>query len=155
MSGEVGPIYNVTLINELPLSGGMIQAFPNRAELELARKQGRERVVAAFEVLTWHYRKQVDRVAELERSNQIDKQLTESGESACSTDEETSSWRRVAYALQIEKLELLECLRIILKAKTEFQDCYYGTKLVAAFEGAAELVKQYEKPNANPHFRPQ
>ena len=50
-----GPIYSVELLDSLPMPGGMIQAMPSRAELEVL-KDKHTRVVAGFEVLTYHYR---------------------------------------------------------------------------------------------------
>jgi hypothetical protein len=55
MAGK-GPIYGVELLSALPLDGGMKQALPNRADLQLVREVS-ERTVAGFEVLTEHYRR--------------------------------------------------------------------------------------------------
>jgi hypothetical protein len=64
---EVGPIYNVPLIETLPLgsNGGMLQQMPNRQDLEDVRQMS-ERVVAGYEVLLNHYRAKCMKVAELE-----------------------------------------------------------------------------------------
>ena len=64
-NSESGPVYGVRLIKSLPLgSGGMVQAMPSKGDLEQVRKVN-ERVVAGFEVLTDHYRKQCNEVARL------------------------------------------------------------------------------------------
>ena len=47
--GETGPIYGVTLIDTLPLPGGMSQQMASRRDLDLI-VQDNERVVAAYEV---------------------------------------------------------------------------------------------------------
>ena len=62
-SGEFGPIYEVPLIDDLPLTTGplepgqlgMRQALPSRGDLDCCRRrlrnQGGDRIVAGFEVL--------------------------------------------------------------------------------------------------------
>ena len=60
-TNETGPIYGVTLIDELPLGGGaMYQAMPSRRELELARWFDCEPLVAGYEVLLEHWRRRGD-----------------------------------------------------------------------------------------------
>jgi len=59
MSGDQnkGPIYNVELPNEMPMSNqGWSQVFPRRDELELVRKKVGDRTVAALEVAIMHSR---------------------------------------------------------------------------------------------------
>lgn len=62
LTGEFGPIYGVTLIDDLPLGTalkpgqfGSYQALPSRCDLECCRRrlkhQGGDRIVAGFEVL--------------------------------------------------------------------------------------------------------
>lgn len=54
---ETGPIYGVELIDTLPLGGGgMLQAMPNRRDLDQVRKIS-VRTVAGYEVLLDAYRK--------------------------------------------------------------------------------------------------
>ena len=56
---ETGPIYNVPLIDTLPLgSGGVLQQMPSRDDLQSCSKRFM-RVAAAYEVLLNHYRKAV------------------------------------------------------------------------------------------------
>lgn len=64
-STETGPLYNVPLLKSLPLgTGAMRQAMPSRAELvEVAKTH--ERVVAGYEVLLAHYRKQCEAIGSL------------------------------------------------------------------------------------------
>ena len=50
---EVGPIYGVELIRDLPI-GGMLQAMPTRSDLDQVRRIS-ERTVAGYEVLLRHY----------------------------------------------------------------------------------------------------
>jgi hypothetical protein len=57
---------------------------------------------------------------------------------------ESDSWRRVAERLEAEKVELLSLLKKILKAKQEFQECYYGQRLVNTFHEAEDLIKRHE-----------
>ena len=58
MAENTGPIYNVPLINSLPLCSaapdGMRQAMPNRADLERVNKLS-ARTAAGYEVLLAHY----------------------------------------------------------------------------------------------------
>lgn len=52
---EYGPIYNVELIDSLPISStGMVQAMPSRVDLILARTVS-ERTVAGYEMLLATY----------------------------------------------------------------------------------------------------
>lgn len=53
----VGPIYGVELLEELPLNGGMLQQMASRRDLEQVERRVGTRVVAAYEVLTQHYRR--------------------------------------------------------------------------------------------------
>lgn len=56
-TGESGPIYGVKLIDSLPIgNGSMMQAMPDRDDLERCRKRGFERVAAGYEVLLAHYK---------------------------------------------------------------------------------------------------
>jgi hypothetical protein len=71
-TGEVGPVYDVELIDSLPLGdgGGMRQAMPSRKDLERAlglrySYPQATRVVAGYEVLLNHYHRLVAEVAEL------------------------------------------------------------------------------------------
>ena len=66
MNLDVGPIYNVPLIQSLQLgiNGGMLQKMPSRSDLVDVR-QISERVVAGYEVLLSHYRAKCAEVAEL------------------------------------------------------------------------------------------
>ena len=58
-TADTGPVYGVTLLDSLPLGkGGMLQAMPNRKDLERVREISL-RTVAGFEVLTYHYRHQL------------------------------------------------------------------------------------------------
>ncbi len=56
-----GPIYGVPLMSELPLGRGcMLQALPNRRDLERINEfLDGQRVVAGYEVLLHHYRRQL------------------------------------------------------------------------------------------------
>jgi hypothetical protein len=65
---ETGPVYGVELLTELPLDGGMCQAMPKRAELERVRKYS-ERTVAAYEVLTEHYRRAMKELEAMKKRN--------------------------------------------------------------------------------------
>ena len=60
MAKETGPIYNVPLIEILPLRiGGMTQAMPSRRDLENMREVcGGQRVVAGYEVLLFEWRRE-------------------------------------------------------------------------------------------------
>jgi hypothetical protein len=53
---ELGPVYGVRLIRDLPIGGGMIQAMPSRQDLEQVRAVS-ERTVAGYEMLLLHYLK--------------------------------------------------------------------------------------------------
>lgn len=55
-TGEIGPVYDVELIDTLPLQGSMLQAMPNRADLIRVRKVN-ERTAAGYEVLLRHWHK--------------------------------------------------------------------------------------------------
>lgn len=58
---EVGPIYNVPLIDSLPIGTGMMkQAMPSRQDL-LQVQQLSERTVAGYEVLLSHYSETIRR----------------------------------------------------------------------------------------------
>lgn len=62
---ETGPIYNVPLIETLPIPGSsMRQAMPQRFELELVAKRS-QRTVAGYEVLLCHWHNQNERIKEL------------------------------------------------------------------------------------------
>ena len=55
---DVGPIYGVLLIDTLPLDGGIKQSMPSRRDLDDLRDthiNGRDRIVAGYEVLLEHY----------------------------------------------------------------------------------------------------
>lgn len=66
-TGERGPIYNVELIDSLPLGqGGFSQAMPCRNDLGEVRSRN-ERVVAGYEVLLRHYQKAVEEIERLQR----------------------------------------------------------------------------------------
>ena len=55
MTNETGPIWNVPLIDSLPITdSGMTQAMPSRADLRMCRGRN-ERVAAGYEVLLAHY----------------------------------------------------------------------------------------------------
>ncbi len=56
-TGEFGPIYNVELIDELPLSGAITQAMPSRRDLDQVNEIS-SRVVAGYEVLLAHWHEQ-------------------------------------------------------------------------------------------------
>lgn len=65
MSGELGPVYGVNLIDALPLgSGSMKQAMPTRSDL-LKVQRVSERTVAGYEVLLDHYKHQCSEVERL------------------------------------------------------------------------------------------
>lgn len=53
---ETGPVYNVPLIDTLPLDGGMFQAMPSRDDL-LECNRRHARVVAGYECLLAHYQR--------------------------------------------------------------------------------------------------
>ena len=56
---ETGPVYNVDLIDSLPLDGGgMRQAMPSRSDLTEASKRFM-RVAAGYEVLLAHYQRAI------------------------------------------------------------------------------------------------
>ena len=58
MTTETGPIWNVPLIDTLPLGdGGMLQAMPSYWHLVWCREASHERVAAGYEVLLAHYHK--------------------------------------------------------------------------------------------------
>ena len=64
-----GPVYGVPLRSSLPLTGqacGMIQALPNRRDLEQVRKVS-ERTAAGYEVLLSHYNQQIEKMKRLEQ----------------------------------------------------------------------------------------
>jgi hypothetical protein len=78
MSEEHGPIYNVPLIDSLPLTeGGMRQAMPSRADLDAVHYR-HDRVVAGYEVLLAHYQESQAQLsalrAELEAVNALGRQ---------------------------------------------------------------------------------
>lgn len=63
---ETGPIYNVPLIDTLPLGyGGMWQQLPSRQDLEDVRTMS-QRTVAGYEVLMKHYHEAKAKLDELE-----------------------------------------------------------------------------------------
>lgn len=65
---ETGPVYNVELIDDLPLNykepDGMRQVMPSRADLE-GVESCRARVVAGYEVLLSHWRAQATEIERL------------------------------------------------------------------------------------------
>lgn len=64
-TSEKGPIYGVTLLDELPLgTGSMTQALPNRHDLVIVSKLNM-RVAAGYEVLLAHYRDAIERIEKL------------------------------------------------------------------------------------------
>ena len=54
-TNETGPVYNVVLIDVLPIGFGMSQAMPSRSDLCAAQRVN-ERVVAGYELLLESYR---------------------------------------------------------------------------------------------------
>jgi hypothetical protein len=66
MNDDIGPIYNVKLLDTLPLgSGELQQQMPSRNDL-IRVQEISERTVAGYEVLLWHWWQQQD---EIERLN--------------------------------------------------------------------------------------
>ncbi len=64
-TGETGPVYDVPLIDSLPLTPSwMRQAMPSRQDLEQVRKVN-ERTAAGYEVLLAHYRRLLDEVEDM------------------------------------------------------------------------------------------
>lgn len=62
---EKGPIYDVQLLEELPLGkSGMFQVMPGRNELKRVMRLS-QRTVAAYEVLTSHYLREREEVERL------------------------------------------------------------------------------------------
>lgn len=65
LTGEHGPIYDVPLIDSLPVgSSGRRQAMPSRRDLTWVRR-GSERTAAGYEVLLDHYRVAVSELEQL------------------------------------------------------------------------------------------
>lgn len=64
-TGEIALVYEVKLIDSLPLSGMMRQAMPNRADLDRVMKVS-ERTVAGYEVLLDKYQEAIARIAVLQ-----------------------------------------------------------------------------------------
>jgi len=65
---EIGPIYNVPLIDTLPLgTRGMLQACPTRADLKQVAVVN-ERTAAAYEVLLGHYQRLQEEIERLEQA---------------------------------------------------------------------------------------
>lgn len=62
---ECGPVYNVPLIDTLPLDGGMFQQMPSRNDLLDCSKRFM-RVAAGYEVLLAHYTRAKARAESLE-----------------------------------------------------------------------------------------
>ncbi len=62
---ETGPVYNVRLIDALPLGhGGMLQALPTRKDLERVFRLC-QRTASGYEVLLEHYHEQCAEVRRL------------------------------------------------------------------------------------------
>lgn len=60
---QKGPIYGIPLLDTLPLGRGcMKQALPNRDDLEGCTNT---RVAAGYEVLLWHYQRQLQMCSRL------------------------------------------------------------------------------------------
>ena len=67
---ERGPVYDVPLIESLPLGGGgMMQAMPDREDLlECSRRH--MRVAAGYEVLLHHYLIAIDTINKIEKAHE-------------------------------------------------------------------------------------
>lgn len=74
MEMRVGPVYGVTLIDSLPLDGGMKQAMPNEDDLRRVLKVS-VRTVAGYEVLLEHFRRQESEIEKLLKIKEAAKHL--------------------------------------------------------------------------------
>ena len=65
-----GPVYDVQLIESLPLGGGdMVQQMPSREDLmECGRRF--QRVAAGYEVLLHHYHVAIDAINKIEKASE-------------------------------------------------------------------------------------
>ncbi len=80
---ENGPIYNVTLIDVLPIGeGGWQQQMPSRKDLILCG-HSHKRVAAGYEVLLAHYHRVC---AERDRLHQVMQAVIESGTAVASNE---------------------------------------------------------------------
>ena len=67
---ERGPVYDVALIDSLPLGGGgMTQQMPNREDLMACGKQFR-RVAAGYEILLYHYLIAINTISKIEKAGE-------------------------------------------------------------------------------------
>lgn len=67
---ERGPVYDVALIDSLPLGGGgMMQAMPNREDLMACGKRF-QRVAAGYEVLLHHYLIAINTISKIEKAGE-------------------------------------------------------------------------------------
>jgi len=67
---ERGPVYDVQLIESLPLGGGgMMQAMPNREDLMACGKRF-QRVAAGYEVLLHHYLIAINTISKIEEAGE-------------------------------------------------------------------------------------
>ena len=67
---ERGPVYDVQLIESLPLGGGgMMQAMPSREDL-MACGRRFQRVAAGYEVLLHHYLIAIDTISKIEKAGE-------------------------------------------------------------------------------------
>ena len=65
-----GPIYDVQLIESLPLGGGgMMQAMPSREDLMACGKRF-QRVAAGYEVLLHHYLIAINAISKIEEAGE-------------------------------------------------------------------------------------
>lgn len=98
---NLGPVYGVELIRDLPLgSGGMRQAMPSRQDLKQVREFN-ERTAAGYEILLQHYLAQRDMIEALTAS--IDRAVTNCAhiDDTCDRDEPGPlcgpTWAKVAH----------------------------------------------------------
>ena len=67
---ERGPIYDVQLIESLPLGGGgMMQEMPSREDLMACGKRF-QRVAAGYEVLLHHYLIAINAISKIEKAGE-------------------------------------------------------------------------------------
>lgn len=67
---EKGPVYDVDLIDSLPLGGGgMMQAMPSREDLMECGKRF-QRVAAGYEVLLHHYLIAINAISKIEEAGE-------------------------------------------------------------------------------------
>ena len=67
---ERGPVYDVQLIESLPLGGGgMIQQMPSREDLMVCGKRF-QRVAAGYEVLLHHYLLAINAINTIEEASE-------------------------------------------------------------------------------------